>query len=93
MLLLFVLFEVQLLLLMQFGLLLLLLLKWWKLAIPSRVPCGVDGRELVGVRHGVDPVSRCWTIFWHAERGEEREREKGVINQFRNRTILLDSPS
>lgn len=38
----------------------------WKLAMPNRVPCGVVGRELVGVEHWADTSKRCWTIFWHA---------------------------
>lgn len=46
----------------------------WKLATPSRVPCGVVGRELVGVM--AEPVDRrCWTIFWQAVNRHNRKKK------------------
>lgn len=49
----------------------------WKLATPSRVPCGVVGRELVGVM--AEPVDRrCWTIFWQAVNRHNRKKNKNT---------------
>lgn len=51
----------------------------WKLATPSRVPCGVVGREFVGVM--AEPVDRrCWTIFWQAVNRHNRKKQEHTIN-------------
>lgn len=49
-----------------------------RLPTPRRVPCGVVGRELVGVRHCTVDWARYCEIFWHANNWKREHKTKVI---------------